>query len=136
VLATFGGTFGASTSTNPGPTAAANAGIAQYFATGLAARILADRGGAQLVSTAATSPDVAATVAAWNEALTSNIAKIKSYLDQPSGFQTNRDKLLPTNDSRYDGLRSINDEMAFLQALGEVPYKYVAADLAARANGG
>jgi hypothetical protein len=52
VLATFGADFSGGAETNTAGTAGASAsgGIAQYFATGLAARILADRGGARLVS--------------------------------------------------------------------------------------
>lgn len=54
VLASFGAKWGAKGSSKEG--AASDGGLAQYFATGLAARKLAEGGGAALVSTRAESP--------------------------------------------------------------------------------
>lgn len=53
VLASFGAKFGGRTS---GTTPEASVGIAQYFATGVAAQLLAVTGGASIVSTAAQEP--------------------------------------------------------------------------------
>ena len=53
VLASFGAEFSASANTE----AQAGGGLAQYFATGMAAQILAARGGAALVSTAQSAVD-------------------------------------------------------------------------------
>lgn len=47
VLASFGASFDAGSGTNPG----AKGGLAQYFATGMAAQLLALKGGAALVAT-------------------------------------------------------------------------------------
>lgn len=64
VLASFGAKFGGKSS---GTTPEASVGIAQYFATGVAAQLLAATGGASIVTTAAqqpASPEKAAVVAA------------------------------------------------------------------------
>ncbi len=64
VLASFGAKFGGRSS---GATPEASVGIAQYFATGVAAQLLAATGGASIVTTAAqqpASPEKAAVVAA------------------------------------------------------------------------
>jgi hypothetical protein len=53
VLASFGAEFSAKANTNP----EASGGLAQYFATGMAAQILAARGGAALVSTSKSAAD-------------------------------------------------------------------------------
>ncbi len=49
VLASFGATFGGGIDST-GKSAKAEGGLSQYFATGLAARILADKGGEKIVS--------------------------------------------------------------------------------------
>ncbi|MCA3697857.1 hypothetical protein [Aquidulcibacter sp.] len=64
VLASFGAKFGGRTN---GTAPEASVGIAQYFATGVAAQLLAATGGASVISTAAqqpASPERAAVVAA------------------------------------------------------------------------
>jgi hypothetical protein len=64
VLASFGAKFGGKSS---GATPEASVGIAQYFATGVAAQLLAATGGASIVTTAAqqpASPEKAAVVSA------------------------------------------------------------------------
>lgn len=63
VLASFGAKFGAK---GNGPQPEASVGIAQYFATGVAAQLLAATGGASIISTAKPEPaslEKAATVA-------------------------------------------------------------------------
>jgi hypothetical protein len=57
VLATFSGRA-AGGAGGTAPTAEANAALAQYFATGLAARMLAEKGGAALVNTKAVPPEI------------------------------------------------------------------------------
>jgi hypothetical protein len=87
VLASFGAHFKANKSTQ----AEATVGIAQYFATGLAARTLAERGGASLVATgdAATANATSKALAELQERETvskSNfISKVKAHND---GFDT------------------------------------------------
>ncbi len=56
VLASFGAKFGAKSS---GTTPEASVGIGQYFATGVAAQLLAATGGASIVTTAAPQPATA-----------------------------------------------------------------------------
>jgi hypothetical protein len=105
VLATFGadGSAGASGATGS-PTASASGGIKQYFATGLAARILAQRGGAQLVSTAADSPDAGALAGQMKVLYEGNLAKIDKYLGtDESQFVTKRDALLASASSSFTG---------------------------------
>jgi hypothetical protein len=55
VLGTFSGDISGSSTTGAGPEAKMKGGIAQYFATGIAAQILAEKGGAALVSTGPTA---------------------------------------------------------------------------------
>jgi len=55
VLGTFSGNMSSSSTTGAGPEANLKGGIAQYFATGIAAQLLAEKGGAALVSTAPTA---------------------------------------------------------------------------------
>ena len=57
VLATFSGQAGGSAGGTT-PSAQGQARLAQFFATGLAARMLADRGGAALVNTQAVAPEI------------------------------------------------------------------------------
>jgi len=59
VLASFGGSFGG-TATAGNPNASASAGVAQYFATGLAAQTLALNGGAAVVAAGSTAERAAA----------------------------------------------------------------------------
>jgi hypothetical protein len=79
VLATFGATFSGEASGVSNPKA--GGGIAQYFATGLAARELARKGGAQLVSIQPEgSVEQAAGALIKSEAL--NTEKILAYVDK------------------------------------------------------
>jgi hypothetical protein len=55
VLGTFSGDMASSSTSGAGPEAKLQGGLAQYFATGIAAQILAEKGGAALVSTAPTA---------------------------------------------------------------------------------
>lgn len=55
VLGTFSGNMTGSSTSGAGPEAKLKGGIAQYFATGIAAQLLAEKGGAALVSTAPTA---------------------------------------------------------------------------------
>lgn len=56
VFGSFKGRGGGEVVTGPGPTVKASGGLAQFFATGVAAQILAREGGAAAVNTTASSP--------------------------------------------------------------------------------
>lgn len=55
VLGTFSGNMDSGSTSGSGPEAKMRGGLAQYFATGIAAQLLAEKGGAALVSTAPTA---------------------------------------------------------------------------------
>ena len=104
VLASFGADFGGQVDSTQ---AKAKAGLAQYFATGIAAQILAARGGAALVSTGP---------AALAATLTADDALVQTLLDNPEaadqgvslgrGYNAFRDSLLLKISNTESGLQA------------------------------
>jgi hypothetical protein len=104
VLASFGADFGGQVDSTQ---AKAKAGLAQYFATGIAAQILAARGGAALVSTGP---------AAMAATLTADDALVQTLLDNPEaadqgvslgrGYNAFRDSLLLKISNTESGLQA------------------------------
>jgi hypothetical protein len=83
VLATFGGSVAAGAEgAASAPAARANTRIAQFFATGFAARALADRGGAALVNTAADTAALSVEEVAMADARS---ARFQSNLEEVVG---------------------------------------------------
>lgn len=118
VLATFKGTATGKTSGgSASPSTEAGGSIAQFFATGLAARILADKGGAHLVSTAASS-DAAQVVLAWQQQEQSDEKKLDAYFNDPTKFAQQRDALVDNSKwkgtSTGDDLKKLSDKAAFM----------------------
>ena len=101
VLATFAGTAAASGSGgSSSPSSSANGSIAQFFATGLAARTLAEKGGAQLVNTGS-APSADQILAAWTNQLQNDTQKLNAYFNDPAKFSLLRDALV--NNSQWKG---------------------------------
>jgi hypothetical protein len=80
VLATFAGDTAASGSGGTGNASTnARGSIAQFFATGIAARILAERGGAQLVNSGSASPPAAEIIASVQATERNDEQKLNDY---------------------------------------------------------
>lgn len=95
VLATFAGSGAASGSKGTTSSTSANGSIAQFFATGLAARVLAEKGGAQLVNSGSVPPDQV--IAAWNQMQQTDDQKLNGYFSDTSKFIQLRDSLVACN---------------------------------------
>jgi len=100
VLATFKGSAGAS-GTNGASTA-----IAQYFATGLAARELAEVGGAALVSTKASPPDAQAITTLKNAINNPDNDKLRAQFDQLLTKSLDKAKAKNRDGSPFQGTTS------------------------------
>jgi hypothetical protein len=96
VLATFSGTAAASGSAGTGtPKTEASGKIAQFFATGMAARLLAEHGGAQLVNSGAAPPDDAAQIIVTFEKQRQTDAQaLTDYLASAGSFDQARNALV------------------------------------------
>ncbi len=97
--------------------------IAQYFATGFAARYLAQKSGAALVSTAVVDPAVAKAIADQERARTENLQKISAYLgdsaaaDYTAKLTALLDKAPVTNQAQRNeilGFKKKNDLLDYL----------------------
>lgn len=116
VLGTFSGSGGAS------GTDGAKVQIAQYFATGLAARILAQQGGAQLVSTKADAPATSALADAIIQNQTSNIALVDKALSDATfqaDLKTLVDKAYPNGGATAAVLNGFTAKPALMTYLGK-----------------
>jgi hypothetical protein len=118
VLATFSGTAAASGAGGTSSTRSANGSIAQFFATGLAARILADKGGAQLVNTGTTSATTEQLVEAFNSQEQTDTQKLNAYFSDTSKFTQLRDALVDNSQwkgtSTATSLKQQSDLTSFL----------------------
>jgi hypothetical protein len=104
VLATFRGSAAGQTSgTNGG---GASSSIAQYFATGLAARELAQRGGAALVSTKAPPPDVEAVSKLMSAINNPDNQKLRDQFDQLLAKPLDKTKAKNADGSPFAGTTS------------------------------
>lgn len=102
VLATFAGTSGASgTGGAGGPSTSAKGSIAQFFATGLAARALAEKGGAQLVNTSITQ-NAETITNQWRKEEQTDDQRLSAYFgDATKTFAQLRDSLI--DNSQWKG---------------------------------
>ena len=133
---------GADISTNPTTGVTTKTSIGQYFATGLAARYLAQKGGAQLVNTKAEAPvDAISTEAAKMAANitkvnTTNVNKISDSLRGDANYVADRDALLkkayPTDGPKSTYLKSFTTKDALIEHLNSDPS--TATVLAAQIN--
>lgn len=110
VLASFGSKFGGEGSAG---SAKGTVAIAQYFATGIAAQKLAEKGGAALVNTnASAASDAEAAGVALAQSHKARSDAIVSYLAGQSEFKSALEKLATdagVDDSQIAELKEIND---------------------------
>jgi hypothetical protein len=100
VLATFAGSGAASGSKGTTSSTSASGSIAQFFATGLAARMLAEKGGAQLVNSGATQ-NADQIINMWQQVEQSDDQKLNAYFGGGGNFTQQRDALV--NNSQWKG---------------------------------
>jgi hypothetical protein len=132
VLATFSGTAAASGSGgSTSPSSGASGSIAQFFATGMAARLLAEKGGAQLVNTSVTQT-ADQIVNNWQKQEQSDDQKLDAYFNNPANFAQLRDALVAkskwNNTPTGDAIKQLPDKAAFMDW---VRRNFAAHDLAA-----
>ena len=118
VLATFSGTAAASGSGgSTSPSSNASGSIAQFFATGMAARLLAEKGGAQLVNTSVTQTDDQI-VTKWQKQEQSDDQKLDAYFNNVANFSQLRDALVAkskwNNTPTGDAIKQLPDKAAFM----------------------
>lgn len=99
VLATFKGSAGSQG-------AGASTGIAQYFATGLAARELAQEGGAALVSTKAPPPDKQAVTTLMSAINNPDNEKLRAQFDELRAKPLDKSKAKKADGTSFDGTTS------------------------------
>jgi hypothetical protein len=131
---------GADISTNPSSGVTTQTSIGQYFATGLAARYLAQNGGAQLVNTKAAapaetiSPDALIVATNIKTAGTANVKKISDSIRGDTNYSSDLNALLakayPGGSPLATYLQSFKTKDALIQYLSSDPP--TAADLAAK----
>jgi hypothetical protein len=102
VLATFRGSAAAQGSGTNG----ASTAIAQYFATGLAARELASQGGAALVSTKAATPNEQAVAQLMNAINSPDNDKLRAQFDQLRGKALDKTKAKNMDGTPFQGTTS------------------------------
>jgi hypothetical protein len=127
VLASIGTDVGGNVSAGSSGSASGQVQVAQFFATGLAARELARSGGAALVNTNATAPGSASPAALQMASnietqQTANLAKISNALRGDSNFPTDRDAAISKASPALDAptatyLKSFTTKDQFMAAL-------------------